>query len=138
MGAFKWDSRLETGIEKIDAQHRELFKRFDALELAIYESTSRAKVELVMMLEYLELYVEEHFDAEEELMMKADYPDFSRHRAEHDTFKLLFEGFRREQAERGADFYLSLDVDREMRKWWEHHILKVDMAYVPYLKKSGG
>ncbi len=134
MGSFTWDHRLETGIERIDTQHWELFKRFDALELAIYESRTRATTELVIMIEYLERYVTEHFDTEEELMMKANYPDLSRHRAEHEKFRRLFEGFKKEYKEKGADFYLTLDVDRELRKWWEHHILEVDMAYVPFLK----
>lgn len=134
MGSFVWDKRLETGIEAIDAQHRELFKRFDALELAIYESRTRATTELVMMIEYLDRYVKEHFDLEEDLMMKAHYPDFSRHRAEHGKFRLLFEGFKKEYKEKGADFYLTLDVDRELRKWWERHVLEMDMAYVPFLK----
>ncbi len=134
MGSFTWDHRLETGIESIDAQHWELFKRFDALELAIYEGRTRATTELVIMIEYLERYVTEHFDAEEELMLKANYPDLSRHRAEHEKFRLLFEGFRKEYKTKGADFYLTLDVDRELRKWWEHHILTIDMAYVPFLK----
>ena len=134
MGAFKWDKRLETGIEAIDIQHRELFRRFDALELAIYEGKSRANSELVKMMEYLESYVEEHFDLEEDEMMKVKYEDFSRHRAEHEKFRMQFEKFRQEYAKNGADFYLTLDVDRELRKWWEHHILEIDLAYVPFLK----
>ena len=134
MGPFKWDSRLETGIESIDKQHRELFRRFDALELAIYEGRSRANQELVKMMEYLESYVEKHFDLEEDEMMRVNYTDFSRHRAEHEKFRMQFEKFRLEYKKSGADFYLTLNVDRELRKWWEHHILEMDMAYVPFLK----
>ena len=134
MGAFKWDKRLETGIKSIDFQHKELYLRFDALELAIYNGKSRANQELVKMMEYLESYVEEHFDLEEDEMMRVNYPDFSRHRAEHEKFRMRFEKFRVEFAKNGPDFYLTLDVDRELRKWWEHHILELDMAYVPFIK----
>jgi hemerythrin len=134
MAEFKWDRRLETGIEEIDSQHRELFRRIDAMELSIYEGKS--KVEMVIMIEYLESYVEKHFAAEEQLMMSINYPDSSAHRQEHQSFSDLYNKIKNEYKEKGADSYLALDVDKEIRKWWEKHILKSDMAFVPYVKKQ--
>ncbi len=135
MAALTWDKRLETGIDDIDGQHRELFRRIDSLELSIY--SGKSKVEMVMMIEYLESYVEEHFEAEETLMLRTAYPDLGGHRRDHDEFRQKFAKIKNEYKKKGADSYMALDVDREIRKWWENHILKTDMAFVPHVKDKG-
>lgn len=134
MAVLKWDKRLETGIEIIDDQHRELFRRIDSLELSLYDG--KPKVEVVMMIEYLETYVEEHFDSEEDLMVRVAYPELNRHRQEHDQFRGIYTKIRNEYDRKGSDSYLALDVDKEIRKWWESHILKSDMDFVPYVKEK--
>jgi hypothetical protein len=62
MAQFEWDNRLGTGIGIIDGQHRELFKRIDLLELAIYNGKSRD--ELIKMMDFLDYYVDEHLELE--------------------------------------------------------------------------
>jgi hemerythrin len=136
MATFKWDRRLETGIRLIDEQHRELFKRIDALELAIYNT--RATAELVDLIKYLEEYVIEHFDAEEVILTDFFYPDFPKHLFEHNEFRKLYNEMKEECRTRGPDAYLAIDVDKLIRKWWENHIMKSDMDFVPYVKKVSG
>jgi hemerythrin len=131
MKKLEWNESLATGIEVIDAQHKELIKRIDALDLAMY---GKAKVELVIMLEYLASYVEAHFNAEEEMMMKVHYPDFSSHYEEHKKFKQIYSRILQEYKVKGADNYLAMELDREVRKWLEHHLMVTDAAYVPYCK----
>lgn len=130
---WQWNSSLETGIEQIDEQHKELFNRIDQLELALYNG--RAASELVKLMEYLESYIVEHFELEEKLMLDNIYPDFAAHARQHAEFRNLCTGILNNFRSRGADSYLAIDVDKQMRKWWENHILKMDMAYLPYLKK---
>jgi hemerythrin len=133
MTTFKWDRKLETGIEEIDRQHEELFRRIDQLDLSIYEG--RSKTEMVMILEYLGTYVKEHFSAEELLLRSIGFPGISAHLQEHREFAELYDKIKNEYRAKGADSYLALDVDRAIRKWWEKHILKSDMAFVPYVTK---
>ncbi len=132
MTKLEWDSKLETGIELIDNHHRELIRRIDALEVAVL--AGKAKSELVMMLEYLASYVDEHFEAEEEMMMKVNYPDFSRHHEEHKKFRAIYARILQEYRVRGADSYLAMELDRQVRKWFEHHLMVTDAAYVPFCK----
>lgn len=134
MKKLEWSRSLETGIELIDSQHRELIRRIDALDLAIFKGTG--KVELVRMLEYLASYVEEHFEAEEEMMMKVNYPDFTGHHDEHKKFKAIYARILQEYNIKGADSYLAMELDRQVRKWFEHHLMVTDAAYVPYVKKK--
>ena len=134
MTAFKWNKNLETGIAQIDSQHMELFSRIDKLELAIL--SCKEEPELVRLIEYLETYVHEHFSEEEERMQLINYPDFYAHQEEHKKFTSFYNSLKREYLSKGADCYLALDVDKEIRKWWENHVLKTDMAYVPHFKKN--
>ena len=130
---WQWNSSLETGIEAIDEQHKELFNRIDQLELALYKG--RAASELIKIMEYLGSYILEHFELEERLMLDKSYPDFALHAHQHQEFRNIYTGILNNFKARGSDSYLALDVDKKLRKWWENHILKMDMAYIPYLKK---
>ncbi len=129
---WQWDSRLETGIEEVDEQHKELFARIDSLELAIYNG--RAASELIKLMEYLESYILEHFELEEKLMLDNTYPDFAAHSRQHNDFRTYCTGVLNTFKTKGTDSYLAIDIDKHMRKWWENHILKMDMAYIPFIK----
>ncbi len=132
--AWEWDSSLETGIVPIDEQHKELFNRIDKLELAIY--SGRSSSELVKLMEYLESYIQEHFELEEKLMLDSTYPGFAAHVRQHEEFHNLCTSMLNNFRNRGADNYLAIDIDKQMRKWWENHILKIDMAFIHYLEKN--
>lgn len=133
MAILEWNKSLETGIDLIDAQHEELFVRIDRLELAMYNG--RAVSELRNLLEYLESYVIEHFKTEEDLMLSINFPGYASHVREHSNFRKSIERLMIEYKSRGADSYLAIDVDKQMRKWLEHHIMKVDMEFVPFIIK---
>ena len=132
MAQFEWDSRLETGIGIIDEQHRELFKRINQLELAVYQGRSRN--ELLKMFDFLDYYVDEHFKLEEQLMNKHRYQGLPKHAKEHQDFRVMYNGIKDEFKKKGTDSYMAIDVDKKIRKWFENHVLNTDMAYVPFLK----
>lgn len=128
-----WDSRLETGIRELDEYHRGLFEQIDSLELAIYNGS--AADELKNIIDYLNSYLDEFLEIEEKILRECNYPDYERHVSQHNEFRLLCAGLVK-QYRKGADTYLAIDVDKEMRKWWENHIMKMDMAYVPFIKRE--
>jgi len=134
MGKWQWNRQLETGIKEIDDQHRELFNRVDLLELAIYKGTSAA--ELKKVIEYLDSYIMDHLEAEERILRDCNFPDLDGHLKQHDEFRQLYAALLSQYKETGPDIYLALSIEKHMRKWWEEHILKMDMAYVPYVKKE--
>jgi hemerythrin len=133
MAILEWNKSLETGIDVIDEQHKELFRRIDSLELAMYNG--RAVTELRSLLEYLESYVIEHFHDEEELMLQINYPNFASHVKEHNDFRNSINNLLADCKGKGIDSYLAINVDKQMRKWLEHHIMKIDMTIVPFINK---
>ncbi len=134
MDTVTWSARYETGIDIIDEQHRELFRRIDVLTLSLYEG--EGKTGLKDLLEYLGTYVIEHFKTEEELMSLHGYPDLDRHTKEHKSFMTRFAEIRREYDDKGPDSYLAIRVGREIEAWWKTHVLETDMRYIPYLRQT--
>ena len=135
MSALKWDKRLETGIPAIDGQHKGIYKRIDKLGLAILNG--KGKVELITLINFLVSYVDEHFDAEEKLLSDLKYPGFSNHCEEHQQFRKLCKDLVHEYQTRGVDQYLAIDTEKKLVDWWEHHILKSDMLFIPFVEKEG-
>lgn len=132
METVTWSARYETGIDIIDEQHRELFRRIDMLTLSLYEG--EGKIELKNLLEYLETYVTEHFKTEKVLLSQRGYPDLEKHLEQHREFISSFAEIRREYAERGPDSYLAIRVEKQVKGWWQTHVLETDMRYVPYVR----
>ncbi len=129
-----WDGSLETGIELIDSQHMELFSRIDLLELAMYKG--RAIQELEELLDYLGEYIYVHFETEEDLMLKIKFPHYAKHAEEHREFRERIAVIISSCKDKGIDSYLAIDIDKQVRKWMEHHIMKTDMEFVPFIKQQ--
>ena len=77
----------------------------------------------------------EHFHDEEELMLRINYPGYAAHVKEHNDFRNKINSLLAECKGKGIDSYLAIDVDKQMRKWLEHHIMKTDMAIVPFINR---
>ena len=80
-----FDDNLLTGNKTIDAQHKELIERIRSFAFACQNGDS--KVKAVKMLDYLDEYTNFHFNEEEELQKKVDYPELDKHHQKHEEFK---------------------------------------------------
>lgn len=132
MDFFEWTDNFETGIKLIDFQHKELFNKIDDLSLALYQG--KGKSELDKVIKFLSTYIHGHFQTEEELMLKNKYPKLIQHQKSHQHFIYFYDKIIHEIDVKGADNYLAIKVEKEIRNWWENHILKEDMEYVPFIK----
>lgn len=130
-----WEPAYNTGIAVIDEQHHELFRKIDALTLALYEG--KGMDELRALMSHLQKYILEHFETEEELMRRHHYPEYHEHVKQHRVFEGLFETMRSEFESRGGGVYVAIRIEREVRRWWEQHILGRDRGYIPYIPADG-
>ena len=83
--ALQWTGNMATGIEVIDLQHGELFDRINA----IFDSckNGNSKEEVVRVIDFLEGYIVSHFETEEDLQKKHNYPEYMAHKMAHEGFK---------------------------------------------------
>jgi hemerythrin len=80
---FAWTDSLELGVEEIDEQHRELFRRGERLYHAMRHGQP-AGVDLTLA--SFRDFVLSHFEFEERWMRRADYPSLPAHRQAHRDF----------------------------------------------------
>lgn len=81
MPNFLWNPAWESGVEEVDGQHKELLRRMELLSIKMIEGGELAETERTLL--FLRDCVEFHFNAEEALMRKIDYPGLAGHHKVH-------------------------------------------------------
>ncbi len=130
--AVEWREHLSVGIRRIDEQHKELFRRFDALLTACNQR--KGKEEVHGVLRFLDDYIRSHFAMEEQLQKKLDYPYYNEHKAQHETFIKDFRKLQDEFAEGGASLSLVIQTNQTLVKWFINHIHALDQALADYAR----
>jgi hemerythrin len=133
--AVRWDDNLATGIKTIDNQHKEIFRRINALLEACKQG--KGKETVGDTIDFLESYVVEHFRAEEGIQLKYDYPEYPGHKAMHERFIEDVQKLKEKFEKEGPTLTTVLETDRMVIDWLVKHIKKVDKALAEYLKAQG-
>jgi hemerythrin len=126
------DPLLLTGIDDIDAQHRELFERIRSLLDA--QRHRRGREEVVRLLEFLGAYAVEHFAGEEREMEATGYPRLEGHRAEHRQFVKELEILRHELKSEGPTSLFAIRVGNRVTEWLREHIYRTDRLLGEWLR----
>jgi len=127
---IKWTPDLALGIEEIDAQHQELFRRADRFVSGLKGSTRQ---DVGILLSYLRLYCVTHFGAEESWMRKVSYPGYEQHKAEHDRFIEHILELSREHERRGSPGLEAERVASWLEHWLEEHLSGTDRAFARFV-----
>ena len=129
MEFFSWDEKYATNIEQFDADHKKLINLFNE----VYDKVFQCKDvdderELTQQtLHKLSKYIQYHFTAEEDFMIKLNYSEYKQHKQEHvhytnEVNKLLVE------YEQGG-VALSFPTFMLLKEWIAKHILGTDQKY---------
>jgi hemerythrin len=129
---IEFDPVLLTGVDQLDAQHRELFARIGQLLEA--SRNRRSRDEVVRLLEFLGQYVIDHFAAEERIMVEAGYPRLEGHRAEHTQFVRELEILRHELQSEGPTNLFVIRVGNRVTEWLREHIYRTDRQLGAWLR----
>ena len=134
---MQWTEDLAVGVEKIDAQHKELFEKINDLVAAVKQSVCKYKIGDVIR--FLEDYVVFHFGEEERYMLKFGYPDYQVHKAQHEKFIANFQELKKElpKLEGGSkpgSYDLSVETNKVVVDWILDHIATVDKRLGVFLK----
>jgi hemerythrin len=129
---MEWTKDLAVGVEKIDEQHKELFKRIGGLVDAVKSKT--CKYVIGDVIGFLHDYVIEHFSDEEKIMRKYRYPEFEEHRAQHDKFIREFDTLEDNLRNETSSYTRSVYTNQIVVDWITEHISKVDKKLGAYIK----
>jgi len=133
MNYMKWTPALEVGFAKMDEDHRELIEVLNRLHTDLDQGKDQA--ELAQILNFLRDYTVGHFQTEEALMIKYNYPGASAHFAAHASLVLKVCDFIVDfRAGRVALNEALLDF---LETWLREHILGLDHELGAYLRARG-
>lgn len=129
MAYMQWTPDLDTGISVIDTQHKRIVDYINELYDAS-ESGSAQQVQSVI--EGLVDYTVTHFNFEEQLQEKANYPFLKAHQRVHEIFMRRIAAFR-ERATAGEN--VIPELLSMLKVWLSSHIKGDDRDYVESVSK---
>jgi hemerythrin-like metal-binding protein len=125
---------METGITKVDEQHKELINRINTVTSMGRESTSTEETQKT--LDLLTEYVFKHFGDEEIIQRQYNYPKHNWHKEQHQIFINSLRGIEKEFAANGASPKFTLDLSKHIIKWIVVHIKNADVEFGKYYKSQ--
>lgn len=120
---------IETGLEAIDAQHRELYEALDRLAEALRPGAPATGLD--EGLAFLSQHAIRHCQAEETLMKDMGFPDRIVHADQHQD---LIRRMRDLQYRRTRGLAVGPEVVAVLEDWLDHHIRESDLAYAAHLR----
>jgi len=132
--SVQWNEDLATGVDTIDNQHKEIFRRINTLLDAC--KSGKGRDALGETIRFLQDYVVTHFTAEEALQRQSAYPEYDAHKALHEEFLISFDALKQEFDKEGATLGMVLQTNRVVVNWLVHHIGKWDKALAEHIRKN--
>lgn len=121
-----WDGHaMGTGVDTIDAQHKELFRRFNAFHEAL--SKGQAASQFLPTLEFMTKYAESHFRGEETLMALHKCPTTAANKVAHAEFRQSIAGLKRQVESGGMTSAAAIQVERTLSAWLRTHVCSIDV-----------
>lgn len=127
---MEWNSRFSVGVNNLDNQHLRIMTIINDMHLAIQLKLPRGSIKA--LLTELIACIRVHTSFEEQLLKSVDYPAYEEHVKLHDDLRSRLKTLS----------YVALDENEPelvlifLREWWNEHILKEDMKYVPHVQNA--
>lgn len=127
----QWSAKFETGVKAIDNDHKALFDEIKQLAMVLLEQGNRDAIDRAITC--LENYVHEHFNREETFMINAGYPGTEDHIKSHRALTRQVALLKKINLKEDTEID-PVKLVQFLSDWLSHHIVNIDMAYVPYLQ----
>lgn len=133
MAFITWTEDLSVGVQLFDNDHKELVSIANRLHDSISVRSQQAV--LSSLLNDLLKYTIYHFSHEEGYMISYGYPDYERHKTEHEALIKKVEDYI-VQVESGQSS-ISLSLMGFLKDWLVNHIMRSDRQYMDFFQKQG-
>jgi hemerythrin len=131
MAHLKWTNNLNTGIDVIDGQHRQIVDYINQLDDAKH---TQNKTVIGKVIDDMVDYTVSHFGFEETLIEDAGYEFARPHKRVHELFIKRVSEYKT-RYDSGEDVAAD-ELHGLLSRWLFSHILNDDAAYVPSVKAS--
>ncbi|MBI4667173.1 MAG: bacteriohemerythrin [Nitrospinae bacterium] len=132
MALIEWEEKYSVDVKEFDDQHKRLFDIINELHAAMKAGQSVEGLNVILG-ELLE-YTQSHFKEEETKMSSRGYPDFQRHKGEHE--KLIADAVA--FATRFKEGHVSVGVElmNFLVDWLQNHIMQTDKRYSSFFNEG--
>lgn len=132
--AIVWTADLATGVNEIDEQHKELFRRINTLLDAC--RAGKGKEEVQKIIKFLEDYVVVHFGSEEKYMMQYGFPSYAGHKSRHLEFMESLSQIKDTLTAEGPALLTVVATNHMLVEWLRTHIRKLDKELGAFLREK--
>ncbi|MCF7888522.1 MAG: DUF1847 domain-containing protein [Victivallales bacterium] len=125
----------QTGIPLIDEQHKKFLRT--AEELYLHHNPGEfTPQEVKAKLEEMQVYILEHFDAEEFLMLSINYPKLEEHKKVHLQFKELIDRLTVESESTSDTAAFVKYFSNTVISWINENLVDIDNEIAEYIKEN--
>jgi len=133
MSLMTWTKeQFGTNVSVHDHEHQTIFRMLNSLHDATATGDRKA---VGAQLDQLIGFVAEHFGSEERNMLKVNYPDYQKHKQEHDNLVLTCLDLQKQFHAGKAE--ITAETTGFVKDWLVNHIPNVDRRYGPPLNSAG-
>ena len=125
---------METGVAKIDSQHKELVNRINDVLAMGMKSVSIEETQKTIDL--LNDYVVKHFSDEEALHKRYSFPKLEWHQEQHKTLLTELQKYEKEFEEDGASAKFTIALNNSIVNWIVRHIKHADVEFGKYYREQ--
>lgn len=129
-----WSDLLSVGIDEMDDEHKELFKRINALLSSLLGKSK--DYDIGKLVGFINEYIDFHFRDEEKMMDSFHYPELEQHKKLHAIYEDYFDQIEKELKAGNFDASLLIEIQEKVVNWLLDHIAKVDKKYGVYISNQ--
>ena len=133
MALIDWDEKLSVNVKSIDEQHKKLIGLINLLHDSMKEG--KAKDIMNKVLGDLADYTDYHFQTEEKYFQQFNYPEFVKHKKEHDDLRKEVLNLKN-KLDKGEGI-ITIEVMYFLKDWLSKHILGSDKKYSSFFNSKG-
>lgn len=135
-----WKDKYKVGVELIDQQHEELFRRVsDFTEIIRNKDDWNTKLDKVKeTMAFMKDYVVVHFNEEEVYQAEIEYPDIEIHKDAHAKFKEGINDYVKIFEAEGFNEDKMQEFGGRLMTWLIMHVGHMDQKIGEYVKSKGG
>jgi hemerythrin-like metal-binding protein len=127
-----WNDSFKLGDETVDEQHFQIFELVSALVSACADELSTKMLKGIF--DFLVNFTAEHFDDEEALMLRNNYPEIKKHKQLHIEFKESVDKLSAKFEKSGSSKELSDNLVKIVVRWLVNHIMQEDKKIVTHIR----
>lgn len=134
-----WKDKYKIGVEAIDQQHEELFRRVSNFNQTIRNEVNwEAKLDKVKeTMLFMKDYVIVHFNDEEAYQEQIGYPQIEEHKDAHAKFKQGIDNYVKIFEEEGFTEEKIQEFGGKLMAWLIMHVGNMDQKIGEYVKSKG-